>query len=96
MMTAVRWAVLVAAAVLLILGSLYTLGQAHADNSTPTPVIGTGGNISGSQQGISCITAPAQRFTPTAGSNPYAWAEPDWPGFFAVATPAPSASNCSR
>lgn len=85
----------------LVFIALTTAGTASADTgtpATPTPVIGTGGNVSGSDQGNSCANRPPVRFTPAQGSNPYAWAEPDWPGFFVVTTPTPgiSIAGCSR
>lgn len=81
----------------MIVWSLATTVHALADTApSPTPVISRGGNLSGSDQGSSCVAPPAQRYSPAAGSNPYGWAEPDWPGFFAVVTPVPSTPGCSR
>lgn len=86
---------------LAIMGAALCLIQAvHADPPappTPAPVIGTGGEQSGSDPGSSCVSSLLpQRFVPAPGSNPYAWAQPDWPGFFVITTPVPGAATCSR
>lgn len=83
--------------VAMIVYALAMAVHALADTAAPpTPVISRGGNLSGSDQGSSCMAPPAQRYAPTPGSNPYAWAEPDWPGFFTVTTPVPGTPGCSR
>jgi hypothetical protein len=85
---------------LVFAAGMWLAPPALADSSTaapapPAPVISTGGEISGTSQGSSCGNRQTQKYTPAATSNPYGWAEPDWPGFATVNSPAPS-SGCSR
>jgi hypothetical protein len=81
--------------------AMWTAPTAAADSGSsaaptpPAPVISTGGQVSGTSQGSSCGDRQPQKFAPTATSNPYAWAEPDWPGFFTINTPQ-SSGGCSR
>jgi hypothetical protein len=85
--------------VLMFAAGMWLAPPAFADDgdssSTPPPVISTGGKISGTNQGSSCGNRQTQKFGPVATSNPYGWAQPDWPGFFTVNAPTPS-SGCSR
>jgi hypothetical protein len=76
---------------------------AYADPSTPpTPSIGTGGNVSGSQQGSSCQPRPAWKSTTGQVEDPRGWTASigDWPGLttvppIAAPTTAP-VPGCSR
>lgn len=72
---------------------------AHADSATPatpTPTIGTGGLVNGSQQGSSCAARPAQGYGPTSRTSTDAWAQPDWPGLLSITLPTPAPIGCSR
>jgi hypothetical protein len=86
--------------VLMFAAGMWLAPPAFADDgdstsTPPPPVISTGGKISGTNQGSSCGNRQTQKFGPVATSNPYGWAQPDWPGFFTVNAPTPS-SGCSR
>lgn len=86
----------VGAAVLAIAGECSP--PAHADPPTPptpTPVIGTGGNTSGTSPGSGCMARTPQKFTPADPGNPNAWANPDWPGWAPIVVPTPG-NGCSR
>lgn len=88
--------VAVAAVFLYLALMVYALVQATDALADPaSPVIGTGGNTSGTDPGSGCVTRSSPKFTPTQTSSPFAWAEPDWPGFATVDTPT-SGSGCSR
>ena len=87
------------------IGGIVFAPAAYADPSTPptpTPVIGTGGNVSGSQQGSSCQPRPAWKSTTGPVEDPRGWTASigDWPGLTTVPPiAAPSTApvpGCSR